>query len=147
MFYNSQYSQAGPSLWSFILSAPISNSYIGMGFSPNGAMVGSSAVVGWVASDGSGNMKKYFLGGQTPSQVLVDQGDLQILGNTSTILSDTSRIYMAFQLAIDEPRPQLVYSVGDNSNPPPSTPSFRLTQHRNHAAIRLNYASGKCFTK
>ncbi|KAL7585230.1 cytochrome b561 and DOMON domain-containing protein At3g07570 [Lactuca sativa] len=138
-----RYSQAGPSLWSFILSAPISNSYIGMGFSPNGAMVGSSAVVGWVASDGSGNMKKYFLGGQTPSQVLVDQGDLQILGNTSTILSDTSRIYMAFQLAIDEPRPQLVYSVGDNSNPPPSTPSFRLTQHRNHAAIRLNYASGE----
>ncbi|KAI3749756.1 hypothetical protein L2E82_20372 [Cichorium intybus] len=138
-----RYAQAGPSLWSFVLSAPNSNSYVGMGFSPDGAMVGSSAVVGWVASDGSANMRKYFLGGQTPSQVLVDQGDLQIIGNTSSVISDSSRIYMAFQLAIDQPRRQLVYSVGDNSNLPPNTPSFRLTKHRTQMAISLNYASAQ----
>ncbi|KAL8261941.1 hypothetical protein R6Q59_025990 [Mikania micrantha] len=138
-----RYSQAGPSLWNFVLSTPNTNSYIGMGFSPNGGMVGSSAVVGWVARDGTTNMKRYFLGGQTPSQVLVDQGDLQIIGNTSTIFTDSARIYMAFQLVTNQPRQQLVYSVGDNSNPPPSTPSYRLVQHRNKIAIRLNYVSGQ----
>ncbi|KAK1412699.1 hypothetical protein QVD17_34158 [Tagetes erecta] len=138
-----RYSQAGPSLWNFVLSTPTTNSYIGMGFSPNGGMVGSSAVVGWVGRDGSPNMKKYFLGGQTPSQVLVDEGDLQILGNTSSIFSESSRIYMAFQLVTNQPRQRLVYSVGDSSNPSPGTPSYRLTQHRSQIAIRLNYASGQ----
>ncbi|KAI7738451.1 hypothetical protein M8C21_031580 [Ambrosia artemisiifolia] len=138
-----RYSQAGPSLWSFVLSTPNTNSYVGMGFSPNGGMVGSSAVVGWVARDGSTNMRRYFLGGQTPSQVLVDQGDLQILGNTSSIISDSSRIYMAFQLVTNQPSQRLVYSVGDSNNPPPSTPSYRLTQHRTQMAIRINYATGQ----
>lgn len=130
-------------MWNFVLSTPTTNSYIGMGFSPNGGMVGSSAIVGLVARDGSPNMKKYFLGGQTPSQVLVDEGDLQILGNTSSIFSDSSRIYMAFQLVTDQPKQRLVYSVGDSSNPSPSTSSYRLTQHRSQIAIRFNYAFGK----
>ncbi|KAJ0539493.1 putative cytochrome b561 and DOMON domain-containing protein [Helianthus annuus] len=138
-----RYSQAGPSLWSFVLSTPNTNSYIGMGFSPNGGMVGSSAVVGWVGRDGTTSMRRYFLGGQTPSQVLVDQGDLQIVGNTSTIFVDSSRIYMAFQLVTDQPRQRLVYSVGDSNNLPPSTPSYRLTQHRSQIAIRMNYATGQ----
>ncbi|XP_076917556.1 cytochrome b561 and DOMON domain-containing protein At3g07570-like [Bidens hawaiensis] len=138
-----RYSQAGPSLWNFVLTTPNTNSYIGMGFSPNGGMVGSSAVVGWVARDGSTNMRRYLLGGQTPAQVLVDQGDLQIPGNTSSIFVDSGRIYMGFQLVTDQPRQRLVYSVGDSSNPSPGAPSYRLTQHRTMVAIRLNYASGQ----
>ncbi|KAK9066012.1 hypothetical protein SSX86_015414 [Deinandra increscens subsp. villosa] len=138
-----RYSQAGPSLWNFVLSTPNTNSYIGMGFSPNGGMVGSSAIVGWVARDGSTNMKRYLLNGQTPSQVVVGQGDLEIVANTALVLSDSSRIYMVFQLVTNQPRQQHVYSVGDSSNPPPSSPSYRLTQHRSHNAIKLNYASGK----
>lgn len=126
-----------------MLSGPNTNSYIAMGFSPNGRMVGSSAVVGWVASGGIPNMKRYFLGGQTPSQVLVDQGDLQILGNSSSVFSDSSQIYIAFQLVTNQPSQRLIYAVGDNNNPAPGAPSFRLTQHRNQIATRLNYASGK----
>ncbi|KAJ9565235.1 hypothetical protein OSB04_001201 [Centaurea solstitialis] len=137
-----RYGQAGPNLWSFVLSTPSTNSYIGMGFSPNGAMVGSSAIVGWVVN-GTPNMKRYLLGGQTPSQVLPDDGELQILGNTSSIISDSSRIYMAFQLVTDQPRRQLVYAVGDSDKPTPGAPSYRLTQHRNQMAISLNYASGQ----
>ncbi|XP_071738033.1 cytochrome b561 and DOMON domain-containing protein At3g07570-like [Rutidosis leptorrhynchoides] len=140
-----RYSQQGPNLWNFVLSAPNTNSYTAMGFSSDGQMVGSSAIVGWVGSDGVSNMKKYYLGGQTPSQVLPDQGSLQVLGNTSAPLmsSDTSRIYMAFQLVTHQPSGRLIFSVGDSSNPPPSAPSYRLTQHRTETAIRLNYASGQ----
>ncbi|PWA54982.1 cytochrome b561/ferric reductase transmembrane with DOMON related domain-containing protein [Artemisia annua] len=141
-----RYSQASPNLWNFVLSTPTTNSYIGMGFSPSGNMVGSSAVVGWIDS-GAAVMKRYFLGGQTPSQVLVDAGNLQIFGNTSSLILDSSssRLYLAFQLVTDgEPSRRLVFSVGDSSNPPPRSASgFRLTQHRTMAAIRLNYASGQ----
>ena len=109
-------------------------------------MVGSSAVVGWL-DGGASVMRRYFLGGQTPSQVLEGQGNLQILGNTSSLVLDpsSSRLYLAFQLVTDQqPSQRLVFSVGDSSNPPPRSASgFRLTQHRNMAAIRLNYASGE----
>ncbi|XP_071723298.1 cytochrome b561 and DOMON domain-containing protein At3g07570-like [Rutidosis leptorrhynchoides] len=136
-------SQAGPSLWSFVLSAPNTNSYVAIGFSPNGGMVGSTAVVGWVANDGSATMKKYFLGGKTPSQVVVDQGNLQIMNSTSSIISLSSRIYLAFQLVINQPSQQLVFAVGSNNNQAPAPPSFRLTVHRNQISVAFNYASGQ----
>ncbi|GKD48443.1 cytochrome b561 and DOMON domain-containing protein, partial [Tanacetum coccineum] len=135
-------SQAGPNLWSFVLSAPSANSYVAIGFSPNGGMVGSSAVVGWVVDDGSATMKRYYLGGKTPSQVIVDQGNLQILSNTSSIISYSSRVYLAFQLVSGLPSRQLVLAVGSSNNQPPKSPSYRLTAHRNQITVAFNYASG-----
>src|SRR4051794_28995323 len=58
-----QYIQGAPNVWNFVLSAPNTNAYIGIGFSPNGNMVGSSAIVGWFGADGTSDMRKYFLGG------------------------------------------------------------------------------------
>ncbi|GJX22713.1 cytochrome b561 and DOMON domain-containing protein-like protein, partial [Tanacetum coccineum] len=136
-------SQAGPNLWSFVLSAPSANSYVAIGFSPNGGMVGSSAVVGWVVDDGSATMKRYYLGGKTPSQVIVDQGNLQILSNTSSIISYSSRVYLAFQLVSGLPSRQLVLAVGSSNNQPPKSPSYRLTAHRNQITVAFNYASGQ----
>ncbi|KAK1421809.1 hypothetical protein QVD17_24443 [Tagetes erecta] len=135
-------SQTGPNLWSFVLSAPNTNSYVAMGFSPNSGMVGSSAVVGWMADDGP-IMKKYFLGGKTPSQVVVDQGNLQIMPNTSSIISFSSRLYLAFQLITNQPTPQLVFAVGSSNNQAPSPPSFRLTMHTNQMTAAFDYLSGQ----
>lgn len=137
-----QYSQAGPSLWSFVLSAPNTNSYVAMGFSPNGGMIGSSAIVGWVSGDSSAAMRRYYLGGKTPSQVLADQGNLQFLPNTSSIISFSSQMYLAFQLNTDLPSPRLVFAVGSRNNQAPTLSSFRLTAHRNQIAVGFNYASG-----
>ncbi|KAI3514766.1 hypothetical protein L1887_13450 [Cichorium endivia] len=137
-----RYSQAGPSLWSFVLSAPSTNSYVAMGFSPNGGMVGSSAVVGWLADDNTVTMRRYYLGGKTPSQVVPDQGNLQIMPNTSSIISVSSRMYLAFQLIADLPSQQLVFAVGSSSNQAPTASSFRLTVHRNQMTVSFNYASG-----
>ncbi|KAG5232137.1 cytochrome b561 and DOMON domain-containing protein [Salix suchowensis] len=53
-----RYAQTSSNLWSFVLSAPDANSYIAIGFSSNGLMIGSSAVVGWIsATDGSSGVK------------------------------------------------------------------------------------------
>ncbi|XP_027113705.1 cytochrome b561 and DOMON domain-containing protein At3g07570 [Coffea arabica] len=139
-----RYKQTGASEWSYVLSAPNSNAYIGMGFSPNGQMVGSSAIVGWVGSDGTPAMKKYYLGGKNSNQVMPDQGNLEV-GN-STIVTFSSRIYMAFQLVnTDTPDSLLIYSFGP-PNQIPSPPSFRLTQHSDYVSTVLNYATGQTQT-
>ncbi|KAM0061160.1 putative DOMON domain, cytochrome b561/ferric reductase transmembrane [Helianthus debilis subsp. tardiflorus] len=135
--------QAGPNLWSFVLSAPMMNSYVGMGFSPNGGMVGSTAIVGWVAGDGSATMKRYLLGGKTPSQVLVDQGNLQVMPNTSSIIYFSSRMYLAFQLITFQPSSRLVFAVGSSNNAAPYPPSYQLSIHRNQMVVEFNYDSGE----
>lgn len=136
-----QYSQTSANVWSFVLSAPDANSFVGMGFSPNGMMVGSSAIVGWIASDGTGTIKQYALNGQTPSQVLVDQGNLNVLSNSSMIISQSSRVYLVFQLNTNQPLTRLIYSVGPTGFFPTS-PNFALMEHRDKVTTVLNYVTG-----
>lgn len=137
-----QYSQTSQNIWSFILSAPNPNSYIAIGFSPNGGMVGSSAIVGWISSNGAGGgMKQYYLTGLTPNQVVPDRGNLKVLTNSTFITSQSSRLYMAFQLETNQPLSKLIYAFGPNGVFP-SAPSFALAQHQDKVSITLNYATG-----
>ncbi|KAL2508130.1 Cytochrome [Forsythia ovata] len=135
-----RYQQASPNVWNFVLSAPNKNAYIGIGFSPNGKMVGSSAIVAWVEPDGTYEMKRYFLGAQSPDQVIVNQGNLQV-GNSSMVLQ-TNQIYVAFQLIVNTPENRLIYSVGREGRLP-SAPNFVLSQHRDQISTLLNYATGQ----
>ncbi|XP_050204848.1 cytochrome b561 and DOMON domain-containing protein At3g07570 [Mercurialis annua] len=136
-----RYVQTSPNLWSFVLSAPDANSYIAIGFSNNGLMVGSSAIVGWISSnDGSTNIKQYFLRAQLPNQVIPDSGNLNI--TYSMIISQSSRLYLAFQLLIDQPSSRLIYSVGPVGILP-SAPSYQLTEHRDKVSTGLNYVTGE----
>ena len=43
--------------------------YVGVGFSSDGAMVGSEAVIGWCSSGAAGTVGAYLLGGKTPTSV------------------------------------------------------------------------------
>lgn len=140
-----RYQQTAPSQWSFVLSAPSSNAYVAMGFSPNGKMVGSSAIVGWVGTNNVPIMKRYFLGGQSSGQVLPDQGNLHF-GNESSIVTSSTRIYMSFQLNVAMPETKLIYSIGP-PNEIPSSPGFRLSEHVNQVSTVLNYATGQSQTK
>ncbi|XP_016506336.1 cytochrome b561 and DOMON domain-containing protein At3g07570 [Nicotiana tabacum] len=144
--YILRYMQTDTKVWSFVLSAPNSNSFIGMGFSRDGKMEGSSAIVGWVSTDGSSRMKRYFLGGQSPEQVLPDQGNLQLVNVTSSIAAENSRIYMAFQLNTEMPSNRLIYSLGPNGRLP-SPVNYRLSQHREHTSTFLDYTSGQSESK
>ncbi|KAL2964852.1 hypothetical protein AAZX31_16G026300 [Glycine max] len=144
--YILRYSQTSQNIWSFILSAPNPNSYIAIGFSPNGGMVGSSAIVGWISSNGaSGGMKQYYLTGLTPNQVVPDRGNLKVLTNSTFITSQSSRLYMAFQLETTQPLSKLIYAFGPNGVFP-SAPSFALAQHQDKVSITLNYATGSSAT-
>ncbi|KAK9226321.1 hypothetical protein WN943_011368 [Citrus x changshan-huyou] len=136
-----RYLETSTDVWSFVLSAPDNNSYIAMGFSPSGGMVGSSAVVGWVSADGTPTIRQYALRGQKPSQVVVNQGSLQITGNSSMILSQSSRLYLVFQLNTNQPLTRLIYSVGPVGVFPTGT-DYELTRHRDQVTAELNYVTG-----
>ncbi|KAF7120086.1 hypothetical protein RHSIM_Rhsim13G0055900 [Rhododendron simsii] len=143
--YILRYAQASSNVWSFVLSAPSIECYVAMGFSPDGGMVGSSAIVGWVDSGGVSGMHQYYLGGQTPAQVLPDQGDLVIVGNSTSIFVVGSTIYMSFQLNASTPLNQLIYSVG-KSGAFPSSPLNLLTEHQYAIATTINYVTGQTQT-
>lgn len=69
----------GSNVWSFVLSAPDNGGYISIGFSPTGRMVGSSAVVGWVAAGGvAGSARQYYLAGTSSRSCPPDQGKLAL---------------------------------------------------------------------
>ncbi|KAH7576567.1 hypothetical protein ACOSP7_003000 [Xanthoceras sorbifolium] len=140
-----RYRQASPNQWSFVLSAPAANSYVAMGFSSNGMMVGSSAIVGWMSSDQTGTIKQYFLGGQTPRQVTPDQGNLNI--TSSMVISQSSRLYLIFQLNTNQPQSRLIYSVGPDRVLPSAAAGFTLTEHRDMVTTRLNYVTGETQTQ
>ncbi|CAK9134916.1 unnamed protein product [Ilex paraguariensis] len=140
--YILRYSQTAPTVWSFVVSAPNTNSYVAMGFSPDGNMVGSSAVVGWAADNGVAMMKRYYLGGQSTNLVVPDQTKLQFAGNSSSIITASSTIYMAFQLNTSQPETRLIYAVGPTGILP-SPPGFRLTQHSQEISTSINYATGQ----
>jgi hypothetical protein len=138
-----RYARTAENTWSFILSAPDSSAFIGIGFSTNGQMIGSSAIVGWIPSDGgSGTVKPYLLGGKSPGEVNPDQGDLTIVNGSLKIESVSSRLYMRFQLTATLPRQSLLYAVGP-AGFFPSSPDFRLREHRFVTTTTINYNTGK----
>ncbi|RWW85167.1 hypothetical protein BHE74_00006178 [Ensete ventricosum] len=130
-----QYTKAGQSLWSFVLSAPDTGAYVAIGFSPDGKMVGSSAVAGWTPSGGAGIVKQYYLGGYSSSQCPPDQGSLPLVQGSSLLASQNSRLYLAFQLNTAQPRKNLIYAVGPSNTLPPSGGS--LASHRDKASGTL----------
>ncbi|CAN6926665.1 unnamed protein product [Brassica oleracea var. botrytis] len=140
--YILRYAKTVENTWSFILSTPDSNAYIAIGFSTNGRMVGSSAIVGWITSDGeSGDAKQYLLGGMSPGDVIPDQGDLKIVNGSLMIESVSSRLYMSFQLTAELPREKLLYAMGP-AGFFPSSPEFRLREHQFVTTTTINYNTG-----
>jgi hypothetical protein len=113
---------------------------VAVGFSGKGAMVGSSAVVGW-AANGRGTVKQYYLGGKSPEECAPNRGLLKLVRNRSAVASRSGRLYLAFQLSTDYPQPYLIYAVGPDGSLPQSD-SLRLPAHQNMASRSFNYTSG-----
>ncbi|XP_010258533.1 PREDICTED: cytochrome b561 and DOMON domain-containing protein At3g07570-like [Nelumbo nucifera] len=138
-----RYQQNGPSLWNFLLSVPDKSSYVAIGFSPNGRMVGSSSIVGWVPTGSNGVIKQYFLGGMKPQTCTPDKGELEVAN--MTIVSRSSRLYLAFQLKTTQPNPNLIYAIGPQ-NSFPASPDYFMSEHRSQTSATLNFVAGKSTT-
>ncbi|KAK1313945.1 hypothetical protein QJS10_CPA06g01454 [Acorus calamus] len=137
-----QHTQSGPNTWSFILSAPDNGAYISVGFSPNGKMVGSSAVAGWIVGGGPGVVKQYYLGGETSKECEPDKGELELVNGTTMIISQSSNLYLVFQINATQPKTRLIYAVGPK-NGSPASGNYYLPEHKDMISTSINYAVGE----
>nr|DAD43461.1 TPA_asm: hypothetical protein HUJ06_001691 [Nelumbo nucifera] len=132
------------SLWNFILSTPATNAYVAIGFSPDGRMAGSSSIVGWVPSGSKGIVKQYYLGGYDSQSCAPDKGDLKL--SNMTIISQSSRFYLAFSLITSQPQSNLIYAIGP-ANSLPSSPEYLMSRHQSMTATTLNLVTGQSTSK
>ncbi|CAN6448847.1 unnamed protein product [Victoria cruziana] len=134
-----RYQESKPGLWSFVLSAPDSNSWVAIGFSSSGRMPGTSAVVGWPTGNGAGTIRQYSLSGYTQSAVQPDEGNLDLVN--PVFVSRSSRVYLAFQLKAAKPLSSVIYAVGPRGD----VPDFfgMLDQHRSYVSTTLDFSKAE----
>ncbi|MED6128715.1 hypothetical protein PIB30_100694 [Stylosanthes scabra] len=132
--------KSSPDVWSFIFSFPTSiNAYAAIGFSNDGKMVKSSALVGWISGVGGGGMNEYYLGGLSEPDVVPRKGDLNYM-NATIIQPDPSLVYMIFQLKTNQPSSKLIYSIGPNGVFPDA--KGNLQQHSDAISTVIDYSQG-----
>ncbi|XP_010523807.1 PREDICTED: cytochrome b561 and DOMON domain-containing protein At3g61750 [Tarenaya hassleriana] len=105
-----RYSETKDNVMTVILSAVYTTGWVGIGFSRDGRMVGSSAMVGWITKKGHARIKQYYLQGTEKDQVVPDQGELQLEKVPPVVALHGAMIYLAFQvkLATRIPRRPLI---------------------------------------
>lgn len=81
-----------------VLSGKHDHKWIGIGFSRNGRMVGSSAVVAWVERDGVSGLRQYHLEGKNMSRVIPNKGDLRFTTASPVVVVHGDLLYIGFQL-------------------------------------------------
>ncbi|PKU69443.1 cytochrome b561 and DOMON domain-containing protein At3g61750 [Dendrobium catenatum] len=134
-----RYSQSQGNILSIVLSAPYTSGWVGMGFSNDGLMVGSSAMVGWIGRAGKAHIRQFYLRGQSSSQVIVNEGRLLRSGVKPAVLLYGSSIYLAFQLKFLAPvaEKKLLFAFSTE------TPNgFHLTKHDDKVSITFDFSAG-----
>ncbi|XVF22379.1 hypothetical protein REPUB_Repub12eG0167500 [Reevesia pubescens] len=92
-----RYYQREDKVMTIILSAIYTTGWVGIGFSRNGMMLGSSAMVGWFNRKGHARIKQYYLQGAHQSQVIPDKGELPLNNIPPVVALHGAMIYLAFQ--------------------------------------------------
>lgn len=125
---------------SIVLSAVYASGWVGMGFSEDGMMIGSSAMVGWIGRDGRAHIKQFYLQGQSTSQVSADRGQLQLANNKAAapaVVLYGVNMYLAFQLQLPSPatRQNLLFAFAT------ATPAnYRLPEHDDRISVSFDFS-------
>lgn len=96
--YLIRYSQSKDNVVTIVLSATYTSGYVAMGFSKDGMMLNSSAMVGWITRKGNPVIKQYYAEGFKPSQVKHDKGELPLTGIPPFVTVFGAKIHLAYQL-------------------------------------------------
>jgi hypothetical protein len=117
-----QYHQDKDNVLRVVLSTMYSTGWVGMGFSRDGLMIGSSAMVGWIGK-----------------KVVVDRGFLVSNDHDHTVVVQQAKIYLAFQLRFSYrlTHQHIVMAFG-NSIPVKN----RLTRHQDKTSFTFDFTTG-----
>lgn len=136
-----RYSQGKDNVVTFVLSALYTSGWIGIGFSKNGKMVGSSAMVGWISRTGHARIKEYHAKGYTRAEVKPDKGDLNFTSIPPVVVLDGANIYLAFQLKFEGAlgRQPTLLAYGSRY---PTVNTHELPKHDDKISMLINYSGG-----
>lgn len=110
-----------------------------MGFSNDGMMIGSSAMVGWIGRGGRAHIKRYYLRGQSSSEVIVNEGQLLATDVAPAVVLYGVNIYLAFQLKFLTPLTQQELLFAFSTTTPNN---YRLTEHDDKISISFDLSGG-----
>ncbi|XP_058100423.1 cytochrome b561 and DOMON domain-containing protein At3g61750-like [Magnolia sinica] len=134
-----RYSKAPDNVLNIVLSAVYTSGWVGLGFSRDGMMVGSSAMVGWIGKESRAHIRQYFLRGQSSSEVRVNEGQLLGTDVSPAVVLNGATIYLAFQLKFLAPITQqsLLFAFGA------ATPHhYRLKEHEDKTSVFFDFSAG-----
>ncbi|KAG2625879.1 cytochrome b561 and DOMON domain-containing protein At3g61750-like [Panicum virgatum] len=125
-----------------VLSTMYSTGWVGMGFSRDGLMIGSSAMVGWIGKKGLPHIRQFALRGKSSSKVVVDRGFLVSNDNDHdhTVVVQQAKIYLAFQLKFSYrlTHQHIIMAFG-NSIPVKN----KLTMHQGKTSFTFDFTTGR----
>lgn len=134
-----QYSRTEDHVLTIVLSTVYTLGWVGIGFSKDGMMTGSSAMVGWFGKTGKPHIKQFYLRGRSSSEVVVNEGKLSSTNVSPVVALYKANIYMAFQLNFSAPvtMQNLLFAVGT------SIPvNNRLKEHNDKTSISFDFSAG-----
>ncbi|MCL7022756.1 hypothetical protein MKW94_017581 [Papaver nudicaule] len=134
-----QFSQNEKHVVNIILSAEYTNGWVGIGFSKDGTMVGSSAMVGWISKLGRAVIKQYYLRGYSKSEVIPNKGELPLTDIPPAIIVYGAKIYLAFQLKFDDRLSEQSVILAFGSATPIHS---KLSKHDDMTAVRFDFSRG-----
>lgn len=113
-----------------------------MGFSKDGMMAGSSAMVGWFNKKGQARIKQFYLQGTRRSQVIADKGELPLANVPPVVAIHGAMIYLAFQLKFEHSigRQPIILAFGTRY-----PHHFHLTHHDDKRTIMFDFSGGLSF--
>lgn len=136
-----QYSRAKDDTMTIVLSATYTSGWVGIGFSKDGMMLNSSAMVGWISENGFSRIKQYFLAGFTPSEIKPDKGELPLTNVPPFVTVNGATIYLAFQLNLATSsslsRQAILLAFGSRY-----PLHHRLTLHNDKTVIHMDLSAG-----
>ncbi|KAL5160821.1 Cytochrome b561 and DOMON domain-containing protein [Glycine soja] len=136
--YELRYIQNGDTT-TIILSAPYTIGWVGIGFSRDGMMVGSSAMVGWISKHGHAKIKQFYLRGRKQSEVIIDKGELLLNNIPAAVATNGAEIHMAFQLQMTTPFQKQPILLAFGSKYPQN---HHLSKHEDKTAIVFDFSAG-----
>ena len=133
-----QYTKTGDTT-TVILSAPYTVGWVGIGFSRDGMMAGSSAMVGWINKHGHAKVKQFYLRGRRQSEVMIDKGELPLNHVPAAVATNGAEIYIAFQLQTTIPFGKQPILLAFSTKRPLN---HHLSKHEDKTAVIFDFSSG-----
>ncbi|CAN7052541.1 hypothetical protein IGI04_027705 [Brassica rapa subsp. trilocularis] len=139
-----RYSENRENVMTIILSALYTTGWVGVGFSRDGRMVGSSAMVGWISKKGHAKIKQYYLQGTERDQVVPDQGELQLQKVPPVVALHGAMIYLAFQVKFTVKVPRRAVILAFSSAYPSKL--GRLSKHDDKITVIVDFSKANGVT-